>query len=151
MGEDLQQRLRDDLKKAMKSGNKTGVSVLRLLIAGIRNTEINKGKSLGDSDVLGVIAREVKQRRESIAAYASGNRQDLVDAEEKEKAILLGYLPPQMSRDEIVAAAKVVISEVGALCPQDKGRVMGKLVSQLKGQADGREINGVVDELLQNS
>lgn len=151
MGENLQQRLRDDLKQAMKDGDKSRVSVIRLVRAGIANAEIARGGSLSDDDVVSVIAREVKQRRESIVAFASGNRQDLVDKEEAELAILLEYLPRQLSRDEIAAAARGVIEEVGAQGPRDKGKVMAKLAPQLKGQAEGREISDVVSELLQGS
>ena len=151
MAEDLRQRLTDDLKRAMKGGDKPRVSVIRLVMAGITNVEISRGGSLSAGDVLGVIAREVKQHRESIAAFTSGNRQDLVDKEEAELAILLEYLPRQLSRDEVTAAAREAIAEVDARGPQDKGRVMSRLVAQLKGQAEGREISDVVNELLQGS
>lgn len=144
----LEQKLRDDLKQAMRSGDEVGRSVIRLVLAAIRNTEIARQVALADADVLGVIAKEVKQRHESIEAYKQGGRQDLVAREEAELAILNGYLPQQMSREEVIAEARRVINEVGAQGLADKGKVMPKLIAQLKGKADGREINAVVTELL---
>jgi len=137
-----------DLKEAMKSGDKTRLWVIRMVRARIQNAEIAQQKTLDDSDVLGLIAKEARERRESIAEFKKGNRQDLVEKEEAELAILVQYLPQQISRDEVVAAARQVIAEVGAKGPGDKGKVMPKLIAQLKGKAEGREINEVVTELL---
>ena len=144
----LKQKLADDLKQAMKSGDTVKRSVLRLLMASIGNAEIARRTALGDGDILGAIAKEVKQRQESIEAFKQGNRQDLVDKEEAEKSILEAYLPQQMTREEIVEAARAVIQEVGAQGLAYKGKVMPKIIAQLKGRADGREINEVVSELL---
>ena len=144
----LKQKLNDDLKQAMKSGDTVKRSVLRLVLSAVHNVEIARQADLPDSDILGVMAKEARQREESIVAFKQGNRSDLVAQEEAELVILQTYLPKQMTRDEIVAAARRVIEEVGAKGPGDKGKVMPKLVAQLKGQADGREINTVVTELL---
>ncbi len=144
----LQQKLMSDLKETMKSGDKIRLSVIRMVRARIKNTEIAKQRSLDDSDVLGVISKEAKQRRESIAEFKKADRQDLVAQEEAELAILLKYLPQQLSHEEIVAAARQVIEEAGARGPGDKGKVMSKLVAQLKEKAEGRDINEVVTELL---
>ena len=144
----LKQKLTDDLKQAMKGGDTVSRSVIRLLLASVKNAEIAKRTTLDDADLLGIIAKEVRQRQESIESFKQGNRQDLVAKEEVEMAILQGYLPQQMTREEIVEAARRVIAEVGAQGPGDKGRVMPKLIPQLKGRADGREINTVVTELL---
>ena len=144
----LKQRLTDELKQAMKGGDAVKRSTLRLLMASINNAEIAKRADLEDSDILGIIAKEVKRHQESIEAFKQGNRPDLVSKEEAEMAILQGYLPQQISRDEIVEAARSVIAEVGAQGPSDKGKVMPKLIAQLKGKADGKEINEVVTELL---
>jgi len=144
----LKQKLTDDLKQAMRSGDKLRCSVIRLLMAAIKNTEIAQQATLADADVLGVIAKEVRQRHESIDAFKLGDRQDLMTKEEAELAILNGYLPQQMSREEIITAARQVIEEVGAVGLSDKGKVMPNLIAQLKGRADGREINAVVTELL---
>jgi len=145
----LRQKLLDDLKQAMRSGNKVRRSVIRLVIAAIKNAEIARQTALDDdTDILGIIAKEVRQRRESIEAFRQGNRQDLVAQEEAELTILNEYLPRQMTREEIIVAARQVIEGIGAQGPGDKGKVMPKLIAQLKGSADGREINAVVTELL---
>ena len=144
----LKQKLVEDLKQALKGGDKVRRSVIRLVMAAIKNAEIARQVTLEDADILGVIAKEARQRRESIEAFRQGNRQDLVTQEEAELVILQQYLPQQMSREEIIAEARRVIEEVGARGPSDKGKVMPKLIAKLKGKADGREINAVVTELL---
>jgi len=145
---DLKQKLTDDLKQAMRAGDKVRRSVIRLAMAAIKNAEIARHAALDDTDILGIIAKEARQRQESIEAFRQGNRQDLVAQEEAELAVLKEYLPRQMTREEIIAAARQVIEEVGAQGPSDKGKVMPKLIAQLKGKADGREINAIVTELL---
>ena len=144
----LQQKLTDDLKQAMKGGDTVKRSVIRLVMAAIKNAEIAKQKALEDGDILGIIAKEVRQRKESIEAFKEGDRPELAANEEAEMAILKAYMPAQMSRDEIVAEARKVIEEVGAGGLGDKGKVMPQLIAKLKGKADGREINEVVTELL---
>jgi uncharacterized protein YqeY len=144
----LKQKLAEDLKQALKGGDKVRRSVVRLVMAAVKNAEIARQATLDDTDILGIITKEARQRRESIEAFKQGNRQDLVAQEEAELAILQQYLPQQMSRDEIIVEARRVIEEVGALGAGDKGKVMPKLIAQLKGRADGREINTVVTELL---
>ena len=144
----LKQKLADDLKQAMRDGDKVKRSAIRLAMAAIKNAEIARQAALEDSDILGVITKEVRQRKESIEAFKQGGRQELVSQEEAEMAVLESYLPQQMSRDEIVAEARRVIGEVGAESIRDKGKVMPQLIAKLKGRADGREINEVVTELL---
>ena len=144
----MKQKLTDDLKQAMRSGDRTIISVIRLVMSAIQNTEIARRSDLSDADILGVIAKEVKQRQESIDAFKQGERPDLVAKEEAEMAILQSYLPEQVTREEIVAEARRIIEEVGAQGPGDKGKVMPRIIAQLKGRADGREINAVVTELL---
>ncbi len=144
----LKKKLADDLKQALRGGDKTRVSVIRLVMAAIKNAEIARGGELADPDILGVITKEVRQRNESIEAFKQGNRPDLIAAEEAEMAILQEYLPQQLTRDEIITEARRIIAEVGAQGPGDKGKVMPRLIAQLKGKADGREINAVVTELL---
>ncbi len=144
----LTDRLREDLNQALRKGDKTRLSVIRLLISNINNAQIAKGGPMDDGDVLAVMNRQAKQHRESIDAFRKGNRSDLLAKEEAELAVLLEYLPQQMSRDEIAAAARKVIDEVSARGPGDKGKVMSKLMPQLKGKAPGADINAVVTELL---
>jgi len=145
---ELKQKLTDDLKRAMKGGDKVRRSVIRLVMAAITNAEIARQATLDDTDILGIIAKEARQRRESIEAFRLGNRQDLVAQEEAELAVLNEYLPLPMSGEEVKVAARRVIEEVGAEGLSDKGKVMPKLIAQLKGRADGREINAIVTELL---
>ncbi len=141
-------RLREDLNQALRKGDKTRLSVIRLLISNINNAQIAKGSPVDDGDVLAVMNRQARQHRESIDAFRKGNRADLQAKEEAELAVLLEYLPQQMSRDEIAAAARKVIEEVGARGPGEKGKVMSRLMPQLKGKAPGAEISAVVMELL---
>jgi uncharacterized protein YqeY len=149
MGEaTLKQKLSDDLKQAMRDGDTIKKSTIRMLMAAITNAEIARQAKMEDSDILGIISKEVRQRRESIEAFKQGGRQDLIDKEEAEIGVLQGYLPQQMSREEIAEAVRKVVAEVGAEGPGDKGKIMPKLIAQLKGRADGREINEVVTELL---
>ena len=144
----LQDKVADDLRQAQKSGDKTRVTVLRLVKAGVKNAEIAQGAPIDDAGVIDVITREVKQHRESITEFTKGNRQDLVAKEEAELATLMEYLPKQMSREEVEVVVRQVIDQVGATGPGDKGKVMSQLMPQLKGRADGREANDIVTELL---
>ena len=144
----LKQKLADDLKQAMKGGNKLKTAVIRMVMAAIQNAEIARRTPSADADVLGIIAREVRQRQESIESFKQGARPDLVATEEAEMAILQAYLPRQLTREEIMAEARRIIDEVGAQGPGDKGKVMSRIITEMKGKADGREINAVVTELL---
>ncbi|MFC2071950.1 GatB/YqeY domain-containing protein [Chloroflexota bacterium] len=148
MEESFKERLSNDLKQAVRGGDKVRRSVLRLVLAAVQNAEIARQAAIEDSDVLGIIAKEARQHQESIDSFKQGNRHDLVAQQEAEMAVLEEYLPQQVTRDEIIAEARRVIEEVGAQGPGDKGKVMPKLIAQLKGRADGREINEVVTELL---
>jgi uncharacterized protein YqeY len=144
----LKDRLAADLKEAMRGRDERRKTAIRLVIAGVKNAEVAEGKPLDDGGVLKVISKEVRRHRESIEGFQKGRRQDLVDGEEAELAVLLSYLPPAMSREEIVKAAREVIAQAGARGPADKGKVMPVLIAQLAGRAEGREINEVVTELL---
>jgi len=144
----LKDKLSEDLKTAMRSRDAVKVSTLRLLFSAINNAEIAKQAKLADTDIFVIIGKEIKQRQESIDAFKAGNRQDLVDKEQAEMVVLQAYMPKQMSNDEIVEVAKRIVAEVGAHGPTDKSKVMPKIIAELKGKADGREINNVVTELL---
>jgi uncharacterized protein YqeY len=147
----LAQKIRTDLEQSLRKSDKLRCSVLRLALAGIRNAEIAQQKTLDDDGILIVIDKEAKMRRESIEAFEKGNRPDLVAKETAELAILLEYLPRQLTREEIVAAARKVISELGAASPKDKGKVMFQLMPQLRGKAQGQEVSEVVTELLSST
>lgn len=117
-------------------------------MSAINYAQMARQSDMTDADVLGVLAREIKQHQESIDAFKKGHRQDLVDKEEAEMAVLQEYMPRQLTKDEIIAEVRKVIAEVGARSLADKGKVMSKLMAELRGKADGREINSVVTELL---
>jgi uncharacterized protein YqeY len=191
----LKDKLSNDLKQALRDGNKVKLLVIRMVLAEVKNAEsarqekllkefllnqlpeaekseairqkkalselllmrqiseadvarITGQSTLGNVDIIAVIAEQAKRRGDSIAAYNQANRPDLVAKEEEELAILRTYLPQQASRDDIIAEVKKVIAEVNAQGPRDKGKVMPRVIAQLKGRADGREINEVVTELL---
>lgn len=146
---DLKKKFSDDLKDAMRRGDTVRRDTLRLLLSALNNAEIARQSALTDADVLGVISKEIKRHQESIEAFKKGDRADLVSKEEAEMAVLQGYLPEQLSRDDIIAAARDVIAAVGAKGMADKGKVMQQLMPRLKGKADGKDINNVVTELLQ--
>ena len=144
----LKDSIQEALKGALKQQHRVELATLRLLLSEIKNAEIAQQKPADDNKVLDVITKEVKRRRESIEAFKKGNRSDLVAQEEAELAILMGYLPEQMSRAEIIAAARQVVDAVGANGLNDKGKVMSQLMPQLKGKADGKEVSEIVSELL---
>jgi len=153
----LKDRLADDLKDAMRAGEAVRRETLRSVLTAVRNTEISRvnvkdesasRQELADSDVLDVLQKQAKQRRESIEEYKKAARQDLVDRETAELAIISAYLPEQMGRDEIVAEVRKAMEETGAAGPGDKSKLMPVVMGRLKGRADGRAINEVVTELL---
>ena len=144
----LKDRLAEDLKDAIRGGDERRKIAIRLVVAAVKNAEVAQGAPLDDSGVLKVISKEANRRRESIDQFRKGQREDLVALEEAELVILQTYLPPAVSRDEIVQAARAVIDQVGARGPADKGKVMPVLIGQLAGRAEGREINEVVTQLL---
>jgi len=144
----LQEKLNTDLKVAMRAHDELRKLVLRTVLSSMNYAEIAKQKKLDDGGIIEVIGKEIKQRRESIEAYEKGNRMDLVEKEKAEMAVLQEYMPAQMGRDEIVSIVQAVIAEVGAKGPGDKGKVMQKLMPQVKGKADGGEVNGIVTDLL---
>ncbi len=147
----LTTNVRSDLEQSIRKKDQLRCSVLRMVLASIRNAEIAQQKALDDGGIIVVIDKEAKMRRESIEAFDKGNRPDLVAKEKAELAILLEYLPEQMSREEILAVARKVISELGATSPKDKGKVMSQLMPQLKGRAQGQEVSDVVSELLSST
>jgi uncharacterized protein YqeY len=144
----LKDSIQEALRVGLKRQQRVEVATLRLLLSEIKNAEIAQQKPADDNKVLDVIAKEVKRRRESIEAFKLGNRSDLVAQEEAELAVLMSYLPKQMSREEIITAARQVVNAVGAKGPSDKGKVMSQLMPQLKGKADGKEVSEIVSELL---
>ena len=144
----LKETLPVELKDALRAGDKTKLGTVRLILSAVNYAEIDQQKQLDDQGVHAVIAKMIKQRKESIEAFTAGHRPDLVAQEQAELNILESYMPKQLTRDEIKAEAKKIIAEVGANKPQDMGKVMGKLTPLLRGKADGKEVAAVVTELL---
>ncbi len=147
----LKERLKEDMKAALKAKDREKLSVIRMLQALIKNAEIDKRGELTDEEIVSLLMKYAKQRRESIQMYQQGGRQDLVEKEKRELEIVESYLPKQMDEDQIRELAKKVIEEVGASSVKDMGKVMQALMPKVKGRADGSVVNRIVRELLAQS
>ena len=145
----IKQRLDDDLKAAMKAGETITRDTIRLIRAAILNREKEKGGAPDDREVVDVLSRMGRQYRESIETYRGAGRSDLAAKEQAELDVLTRYLPRQLTREEVGELAEFAAAEVGASGPGDRGKVMGKLMPQVRGQADGAMVNEVVGEMLQ--
>lgn len=145
----LKKQLQDDLKEAMRSGDAARRDVLRLMMAAIKQSEIDGQTTLDDAGVLDILTKQAKQRRESMADYEQAGRADLAAAEQAELVMIETYLPQQMSEAEVRAVAAALVAELGVTDARGMGQVMGRLMAQLKGKADGRLVNKVVRDLLQ--
>lgn len=144
----LAAQLLADYQAAVRAGDAVRVGTLRLLRAAIRDAEIDQRHTLADDGVLAVIQKQVKQRKDSVAAYRDAGRTDLAEREEAEMAVLQAYLPAGLSAEALRELAQAAIAEVGATSASDLGRVMKALMPRVRGQADGGEVNAVVRELL---
>lgn len=146
----LQERLFEDMKKALKAreAGRKQLSVIRMARAALKNHSIALGRELTDDDVIEVLAKEVKQRREAIMEYTRVNRPDVVAELEEEIAILEVYLPQQLSREEITRLAREAITATGAREVRSLGRVMSVLMPKMKGRADGKVVQEIVRKLL---
>jgi uncharacterized protein YqeY len=144
----IKEKLKADLVTAMKARAELKVSTLRLVTSAIKNKEIDERKELDDEGVLAVLNTAAKQRRDSIEQYAKGGRQDLVDAETEELAILEGYLPKGMTDAEIEAALAEVIREKGFTSSKDVGLAMKELMARHRGRVDGKQAQAIVRRLL---
>jgi len=147
----LKKRLEADLRQALKDKDEMRKNTIRLALAAIQNAEIAKRDDLDDGEVLSVLSKEAKIRRESVEQFAEGGRKDLVDEQEIELEILKQYLPTQLSEEEIEARAREVAAEVGATSLSQMGDVMRVLMPQLKGRADGQLVSTVVKAILQEA
>ena len=144
----MRERLEDDIRQAMRDRAKERLEALRFLKSVVQATEKTRGSTLDDPAMLEVVSKQVNDRRESIRMFEQGGRADLVAKESAELAVLETYLPPQLSREELTQLVKDIIQEVGAATARDKGKVMGRLMPQVRGKADGNEVNTLVSELL---
>ncbi len=125
--------------------------MLRLLLSALHNEDIAKQTELDDEGITGVLGKQAQQRRESIEAYTQGERQDLADKEKAELEFIMTYLPEQMSREDIAAVVTKAIAETGAAGPQDMGKVMSRVMPEVRGKAQGREVNAIASELLKGA
>jgi uncharacterized protein YqeY len=148
---DLKARLGEDLKAALRSGDKLRASVIRLLTALIKNREVEKRGPLTDAEVLQAIMTSCKQRQESMDQYRQGGRQDLVDKEAAELSILQSYLPKPLTSEELQVLVLEAIREVQATSPKEMGKVMAFLMPKVTGRADGKAVNTLVREALSKS
>ncbi|MFA7209817.1 MAG: GatB/YqeY domain-containing protein [Parcubacteria group bacterium] len=147
----LKQKIFEDLKTAMKAGETEKRDVLRMLDSMIKNTEIDKMKreeGLSDAEVMEVIARAVKQRRDAVAQYESGGRPELAEKELKEMEILMAYMPAQLDEEAVRAVVQEIIASSGVTSKAEIGKVMGPAMVKLKGQADGNLVKKIVEESL---
>ncbi|WP_186431095.1 MULTISPECIES: GatB/YqeY domain-containing protein [unclassified Clostridium] len=144
----LKERLQQDWKEALKSGNKFKANTISTARSAILLGEKTDGRILEDDEIVDILAKEVKQRREAMLEFEKGNRQDLVDSVKAEIEILLSYLPQQLTNEEVKGIILQVIEEVGANSIKDMGKVMAVVVSKTKGRADGKAVSEIVKKLL---
>jgi uncharacterized protein YqeY len=144
----LSERLNEDMKQAMKAQDKFKLSVIRMVRAAIKNIEIDTKRTLDDSEVLDVLNREIKQRKDSLQEFEKAGRDDLAENVKAEIAVLSEYMPQQLTEEEVKAIVQQTIQETGASSKADMGKVMGALMPKVKGRADGRLVNQLVQQLL---
>lgn len=145
----IRERLETDIKAAMRSRNQQRLDALRYLKSAINRVEIDTRATLDDAGVVEVVTRQVKDRRDSIRMFEEGNRADLVAKEAADLAVLEEYLPPQLAEAELTILVEEVIGQVGAVSIRDKGKVMGRLMPQVRGKADGALVNALVTRRLE--
>ncbi|EOI00296.1 hypothetical protein UAY_01399 [Enterococcus moraviensis ATCC BAA-383] len=143
--------LNDDIKSAMKSKDKDTLSVLRMLKAAIQNEQIKAGRDLDGEEELTVLSREMKQRKDSLSEFEKAGRDDLADKVKIEIAIVEKYMPRQLSEEEIRQIVQTAIDQTGATSPKEFGKVMSAVMPEVKGKADGNQVNAIVKELLQEN
>ena len=144
----LKSTLDDHLKQAMRSRDNLRRDVIRYIRSEIRNQEIKVQHDLDDQEVIQVLARQAQQRRDSIEAFQAADRDDLVQREQSELALIIEYLPQQMTEQEIVELVHKAVAEVGAQGPSDMGKVMGRIMPQVRGRAEGRAVSAAVSQIL---
>jgi len=145
----IRERLEEDIRNAMRSRSQQRLEALRFLKSAINRVEIDRRVTLDDDGVTEVIVRQVKDRRDSIRMFQEGNRQDLVEKESADLVVLEEYMPPQLGEEELVTLIEDTIRQVGAETIRDKGKVMGRLMPQVQGKADGQQVNAIVTRMLE--
>lgn len=145
----ISERLNDDMKQAMRDKDKFKLSVIRMLRSAIKNIEINERRIPEQDEMLELLSREVKQRNDSLQEFEKAGRDDLVESAKAEIEIIQQYLPQQLTVEELNVIVKQTIQEVGATSKADMGKVMGGLMPKVKGRADGRQVNQIVQQQLE--
>lgn len=145
----LNERLNEDMKSMMKSGDKFSLSVVRMLRSAVKNVEINERRTLADDEVTEILTREVKQRRDALQEFEKAGRQDLVDQAKAEIEVIQRYLPQPLSEEELTRIVQETVNEIGATSKADMGKVMSALMPKVKGRADGKQVNAAVSRLLE--
>ncbi len=146
----LKDQITEDMKTAMRAKDSERLGTIRLLLAALKQKEVDERVVLDDAAVVAVVDKLVKQRKDSIAAFEQADRQDLADKEKSELAVLQTYLPQRMSPEEITAAVQAIVAELGAKGPGDMGKVMGAVKTQLAGKADMGQVSAAVKAALTN-
>ena len=144
----LKDQITDDMKTAMRAKDSARLGAIRLLLAAIKQREVDERITLDDAAIVGVGDKLIKQRKDSIAAFQSAGRTDLVDKETAELAVLQAYLPARLSADEVSAAVAAIVADLGASGPGDMGKVMGAVKAQLAGKADMGAVSAAVKAAL---
>ena len=145
----LIERLNEDMKQAMKSQDKFRLSVIRMIRSSIKNIEIDQRRTLDDGEVIDILSREIKQRKDALQEFEKAGRSDLVESAQAEIAIISEYLPKQLTEEELQSIIQETIREVGASSKADLGKVMSALMPRIKGRADGKLVNRLVQQQLQ--
>ncbi len=141
-------RIKNDLVSAMKEKDKEKLNVLRMVKGAIGLEEINNKKELSDDEIISIISKQIKQRRDAIEEFKKGNRQDLIDQNESEIKILEKYMPEQLSKEEVEKIINYKINELGITSPKEIGKLMGSLMPLLKGKADMGFVNTIIKNKL---
>jgi uncharacterized protein YqeY len=144
----LSERLNEDMKQAMKSQDKFRLSVIRMLRSAVKNIEIDQRRALDDGEVLDILSREIKQRKDSLSEFEKAGRDDLAETVKAEIAVIADYLPQQLTEEELRTIVQETVQEVGASSKADMGKVMGALMPKIKGRADGKLVNQLVSQSL---
>lgn len=144
----LKEQITEDMKSAMRAKETARLGAIRLLLAAMKQREVDERIELTDADVVNIIEKMLKQRRDSISQYKAANRQDLVDVEEFEVTVLQTYMPQQLGEADIIAAIAEAIAATGAAGPQDMGKVMGVVKPKLAGRADMGKVSGLIKAQL---
>ena len=145
----IKERLEDDIRTAMRSRDQRRLDALRFLKSAINRVEIDRRVTLDDDGVTEVVVRQVKDRRDSIRMFEEANRTDLVEKESADLAVLEEYMPPQLDEEELATLIEDTIRQVGAETIRDRGKVMGRLMPQVQGKADGQQVNALVTRILE--